>query len=206
MTTEWFAYIHEHGHMVHNSMYSFGSVQSYTSLPDNNSYTRVHEINRKEVTYLNDPRTPCQPTQRGEEMNHCIQHYIENRMGCQLPWYASETTLPKCTTPDQYGSFLKSYAEIAKLSGFSISKKTGCLPSCKLNEFTATIKDDVSKMDGGAELTGLFYYPGGQYIQKKYSYTYDFTSYIADVGGLVGLFLGYSMLSVYDNLKNIWKK
>ena len=65
---EWFVYIHERGHMVHNSMYNFGSALSYTST-DNNTWLTVHEIHRKEVSYINDPRTPCQSQPREEEMN-----------------------------------------------------------------------------------------------------------------------------------------
>ena len=58
---------------------------------------------------------------------------------------------------------------------------------------------------GSSPDSGYFYYPGGRYKQKVYHYAYDFTSYIADVGGLVGLFCGHSMLSFYDGLKNVWK-
>ena len=205
MTSEWFVYVHERGHLVHNSLYNFGIAQSYTTLLDGNTtITTVHEINRKEVTHLNDPRTPCQPKPRDVDMNTCIQHYIEKKIGCQLPWYEDKTTLPKCKEEGQFLDFLMTYEEIASLSGASIAKRTGCLPSCKRNEFALHIIDHILK-EGEATYTGYFYYPGGSYKQIVYHYTYDFTSYIADAGGLVGLFLGYSMLSFYDGLKNAWK-
>ena len=202
---EWFAYIHERDHMVHNSIYNFGNYLSYTTFPDNNSYVRVHEINRKEVTYLNDPRTPCQSKPRNKNIDDCIQHYIENKIGCQLPWNTDKTTMPTCIETEQYQDFLDTYEQIASLSGFSIAKKTGCLPSCKINEFTMTLQDLILQPDERALYSGFFYYPGGRYWQKVYHYNYDFTSYIADVGGLIGLFLGYSMLGFYDGLKNAWK-
>ena len=191
--------------MVHNSLYNFGSSLSYLTTSDNSSYVQLHEISKIEVSYLNDTRTPCQSKTREENMNNCIQHYIENRMGCQLPWHVDKTTLPKCIESGQYQSFLRSYDEIAGLSGYSISKKTGCLPSCKRNEFTVNVRNPIVIPNGLRQYSGYFYYPGGRYKQKVYHYTYDFTSYIADVGGLMGLFLGYSMLSFYDGLKNAWK-
>ena len=210
MSGEWFAYVHECGHLVHNSLYNFGNAASYSFLTDNNTFIKLHEINRKEVTYLNDPRTPCQAKPREENMNDCIQHYIENKIGCQLPWYTNATTLPKCIGNSPYQSFLGAYDEIAGLSGFSISKRTGCLPSCKINEFSLSIISHISipkesEAYQGSSYIGLFYYPGGRYMQKVYYYNYDFTSYIADVGGLLGLFLGYSMLSFYDGVKYAWK-
>ena len=146
-------------------------------------------------------------SRREEDMNDCIQHYIENEIGCQLPWYRIKTNLKKCTEKIQYQSFLDSYDKIARLSGFSISEKTGCLPSCKINEFTIHVRD-ATEIEGSqdSKFGGQFYYPGGRYIKKVYHYNYDFSSYIADVGGLVGLFLGWSMLSFYDGLKSAWKK
>ena len=195
--------------MVYNSMYNFGSAQTYTSMEPigNNTWVTVHEINRKEVSYINDPRTPCLSKPREEEMNTCIQHFIENTIRCQLPWHTDITNLSKCTEPEQYGDFLEAYDEIASLSGFSIAKKTGCLPSCTINEFTMNV---VSRMlfhfpDVGPQFNSYFFYPGARYQEKVYFYLYDFTSYIADAGGLVGLFLGFSILSIYDGLKNVWK-
>ena len=193
--------------MVYNSMYNFGSAQSYTHCTpkDNNTWITVHEIHRKEVSYLNDPRTPCLSKPREEEMNTCIQHFIEAKMGCQLPWHTVASNLSKCTEPEQYEDFMVAYDEIVSLSGFSIAKKTGCLPSCKINEFTVNVVSHITHPDEEAKYQGYFFYPGGRYQQKVYFYTYDFTSYIADAGGLVGLFLGFSILNVYDGLKYIWK-
>ena len=93
--------------MTHNSLYNFGNAVSYSYLHKQNHYVmKIHEINRKEVTYINDPKTPCQPKRREEDMNDCIQHYIENEIGCQLPWYRIKTNLKKCTEKIQYQSFL----------------------------------------------------------------------------------------------------
>ena len=85
--------------------------------------------------------------------------------------------------------------------------ETGCLPSCKRNEYSVNIIERMNVDDeyGRTMYTGYFYYPSGRYIKKDYYYTYDFSSYIADVGGLVGLFLGHSLISLYDLLKQAWK-
>ena len=191
--------------MVHNSLYSFGSAQSFTThFNDNHSLRVLHEINRIEVTYLNDQRTPCQPIRRKLDMNTCIQKYIETKIKCQLPWHSDQTTLSKCIEAEQYREFLTSYEEIAGLSGFSMAQRTGCYPSCKINKFSVTVIDHV-KGQNAWYFAGYFFYPGGQYKKKLYHLTYDFTSYIADAGGLVGLFLGFSMLSIYDKLRNAWK-
>ena len=201
-------FIHDRGHLVYNSLYNFGSVQIY-SLMEFGDYTStvIHELHRKEVSYLkDDPRTPCNATTpREEEMNTCIQHFLENKVGCQLPWHNDASNLSKCTVPDQLKKFVKAYDDIVSLSGFSIAKETGCLPSCTINEYTVNVIKRFSYQDDKPRFSAYFFYPGARYTEKVYFYTYDFTSYIADAGGLVGLFLGYSILSVYDGLKYVWK-
>ena len=42
------------------------------------------------------------------------------------------------------------------------------------------------------------YFAGGNYEVTKEYYTYDTNSFIADVGGNLGLFLGFSLLSFFD--------
>ena len=42
------------------------------------------------------------------------------------------------------------------------------------------------------------YFEGGNYEVTKEYYTYDENSFIADVGGYLGLCLGFSLLSFFD--------
>ena len=207
MTGEWYVYMHERGHMVQNSMYNFGSAVSYSTVPHNTERITVHEIHRTHVSYLNNSRTPCQSKPREVEMDTCIQHHIEKEIGCLLPWHEEKTNLAKCTMTSQYAAFITAYDKIASLSSSSIARITGCLPSCKRNEFRVNIINRIEKpTENGSEgYIGYFYYPGGRYVEKVYYYTYDFGAYIADVGGLIGLFLGHSLLSLYDLLKQTWK-
>ena len=210
MTGEWSVWIHERGHFVHNSPYNFGSTQTYTTmftLSGNKTRKTIHEIHRQEVNYLNDSKTPCQFVLREEDMNTCIQHHIEKEMRCELSWHSGMGALPKCASSDQYKHFIRAYDKIVSLSPTSISKETGCLPSCKRNEYKVKVinRGDYPNEYGHTMFMGYFYIPSGRYIKKDYYYTYGFDSYIADVGGLIGLFLGHSLLSIYDFLKQGWK-
>ena len=40
-----------------------------------------------------------------------------------------------------------------------------------------------------------------RYTELVHYYTYEWSSFIADVGGFLGLLLGYSVLSIYDEAK-----
>ena len=166
------------------------------------------EVQKKDVTYLNDDRTPCQQKPRTEEISTCIQHYIENKMRCQLPWHNQNTTFPQCIKSDQYVEFLNTYLGISSQNEAWIAKVTGCLPSCRRNEFEVKVVNriEMPPENGKCYYSGMFYYPSGSYKEKTYYYTYEFSDYIADIGGYMGLLLGYSLISFYDGFKYMLKK
>ena len=204
---EWIIYIHDKGNMLHNSLDNFGSTFSYTDTSSSNfSLTTIHEIKKRQVSYLNDKRTPCQSKPRQAEMNTCIQQYIESEIGCQLPWNNASSS-SACTESHQYQEFLTTYDKIAKLSERSIAERTGCLPSCQRNEFTVKILNRIENpSDTRGYYTGYFYYASGRYMKKSHHYEYDLFDLLADVGGYMGLLVGYSLLSVYDSIKYFCKK
>ena len=88
---------------------------------------------------------------------------------------------------------------------------TGCLASCTKDEYqTEVIAETVSKFE---QFCGFFteceeddtrfqllhlYYVNGRYEEKKQYLIYDYNSMIADIGGYMGLLLGYSLLSLYE--------
>ena len=191
LSGEWSLIIHDRNHYIHNANYKYGSAYSYTSLIGRNkSRLELYEVQKKIVTYLNDERSPCQSKARTEEIHNCIQHHIEKRLGCQLPWYNKSTTLTKCIKFEQYEEFLNSYYEISNLNEASISKITGCLPSCKRNEFKLRVVDQIdlpSLKEQKHYFNGIFFYPSGAYKKKSYYYTYDISDYIADNGPIAGL-------------------
>ena len=162
----------------------------------------------KDVTYLNDERTPCQSQPRTEEMNSCIQHYIEKTMRCQLPWHNDSKSMQRCSKPEQYDEFLKTFTKLVKKKESTIAEMTGCLPSCRRREFEMKFINRMAKplVDGKMQSSGYFYYPTGRYIEKQHFYTYTYGDFIADMGGFIGLFLGYSALDCYDAVRYLFKE
>lgn len=199
--------VHDKGHQI-SSMYTFGNDYAFTTFPDNASLVNLFEIQMEDVTYLKDKRTPCQSEPRTEDMNTCIQHYLERTMKCQLPWHNESTVLPRCTKPEQYDEFIKSYNKITRMKEASIAEITSCLPSCERREFQMKLitSKTIPLTDGQRHITGYFYYPNGRYTEKHHYYTYKTGDLFADIGGYLGLLLGYSILSCYDAFRYLCKK
>ncbi len=51
----------------------------------------------------------------------------------------------------------------------------------------------------------IFLAPGGLVLEKEIL-VYDFYDLIGNVGGFLGLFLGVSLLSIYDGIHQSWLK
>ena len=81
-----------------------------------------------------------------------------------------------------------------------IFELTGCTPGCEKSEFDLTTMQETPKAD--QKLSIYLTYLHGEYDLTEEYYIYDHISFIADIGGYLGLLLGYSLLSMYHNLVN----
>ena len=81
-----------------------------------------------------------------------------------------------------------------------IAARDFCLPSCSRDKFELNI-DTESVIPGAPEDTQLAYlsfaYNKGEYHLIEEHFLYDTWNFIPDVGGYLGLLLGYSLLSLY---------
>ena len=92
---------------------------------------------------------------------------------------------------------------------------TGCLASCNKDEFQAELSEmQVEEEDtwGGWGVTDkrslkvFVHFLNGRYEEKEQYIIYDSNSMIADIGGYMGLLLGYSLLSIYEITEQMWMK
>ena len=86
----WTVALHDRGHFVHLSTGpgAFGLDYVYKRYPSGEtnkiSFT-VNQLSVKDVSYLDDARSPC--TEEAKvDLYACVQRYLEMRLGCRLPW------------------------------------------------------------------------------------------------------------------------
>ena len=91
---------------------------------------------------------------------------------------------------------------------------TGCLSACEKYKF-ALANDDVSlsgEVNATSETLLSFTVNDGYYVEEEQYVIYDFNSFVADTGGYMGLVLGTSFLTIYDQLivllrrMKLWRK
>ena len=111
-----------------------------------------------------------------------------------------------CTLPSETWKFKNITTQLENANANTIYELTGCLASCERNEYEIT---DVSfttqranECQGGKlDLHLEFEMSKGSYKEEEQYFLYDYNSFIADVGGFLGLLLGYSMLGIYDEFE-----
>ena len=90
------------------------------------------------------------------------------------------------------------------MSEASIVAETGCRTICERREWKSslvyerTVPTDINT----TQLDLRFFFANGRYQVRKEYYTYTADDLIADAGGLLGLFLGHSILSSFDFVYN----
>ena len=86
---------------------------------------------------------------------------------------------------------------------FMLSDLTGCLPRCSQTELWADkrhLSQDDWTVPASNESQGrmeyMLYFSSGRYELREQYVVYDTDSFIADIGGYLGLLLGHSVLSL----------
>ena len=87
---------------------------------------------------------------------------------------------------------------VSGLDEREIFEKTGCTPGCSKSmiEISPEYHDNMIKKYNN-EVRLLFYYNSGEYELGEEYYIYNWGSFVADIGGYLGLLLGSSILSMY---------
>jgi hypothetical protein len=125
----------------------------------------------------------------------CMFDYIERTMNCNISWNSVDQSLCPMNVN------LKKYQEILlylqQASFNNLMKETGCVPKCKYDMFE--FEEEASEnVDWKADWISSFYLmpksASLKVIEEKYEYGYS--NLLADFGSYLGLFLGWSLLTI----------
>ncbi len=114
----------------------------------------------------------------------------------------SNVTKPKCTTKEQFDLLEKLAVDLFDKSEKDLYDITGCKASCHLSELQAVSQEQTwaTEINGTSTLRVAYYYANPRHDIWTQYVTYDYDSFIADVGGYLGLLLGHSMFSLFGFL------
>ena len=117
-------------------------------------------------------------------------------VGCRLPWDSwSSPNIQVCGTVVSLLQFAEIYEEIDTWEKQSIVNLTGCYPPCRYTEYR--MKYDMKR----TTIPGIVLRLSESKVKSKTEKViYPVESFISEVGGAMGLFLGFSFIMIWDLL------
>ena len=166
------------------------TIKSLEEIVGHFSVTKVSSINKSSK--------PCTDV-LNYSFTECIIAFINKQMNCTISWSANEET--NCDANMNLTKYQKHLLKIQFRSSRIITKMTGCLPKCKITTYRFT-EQTREKVDWNSNWMSSFYVmpKTGTINHKKEVYKVGVSELLADIGSYLGLFLGWSVLSILKDL------
>ena len=173
-------------------------------------YIRISLVQHK---LLNRPENACEEKLPYSFLS-CIKNTFSKTVGCRLPWDRwSDQKQPLCTSLDQFRQFEELYGNISSSATEGVEKATGCKKPCQYYEYRTLGVPTPSSFPHN-NVTSYFglWYVSTETVMEVETWVYPWTSLVAEFGGTLGLFLGFSFMTVWDgavfgsNSLNKWWK
>uniref|UniRef100_T1ITH0 Reverse transcriptase domain-containing protein n=1 Tax=Strigamia maritima TaxID=126957 RepID=T1ITH0_STRMM len=150
-------------------------------------------LTAKRFKILNREKQPCDTIKVVSECElKCIENALKNSTHCRLP-FTSLFELPLCLN---VAEAIDAYIKALKLAyTFDYLAKCNCSKICDEIVYTQALRIDRPETSG-SYLTFIFDDNVIEEIEEYYCYT--FIPFICDAGGNLGLFLGLSILAVFE--------
>ena len=130
----------------------------------------------------------------------CIDEFYAQQLNCSLPWTSTYYGRSKCESAVELRKFREISDSITSQTMIKQIKAKGCLkPNCKKTTWTKNTFDenwDSSNYNRTELIIDLPY--SAKVIVKQEIKLADVSTFIADCGSYLGLFLGGSVLSLTD--------
>lgn len=198
-------YVYQRGQMIiPTNTWVYGSDKKTTSIQQNTSYTFQCHILQDEEVALDQPVQRCHQPNNSTNVASCVAQYVEQKFNCSLPLLGGFTKTKACEGMKWGESAANAFQFVQQklnlMTELEIFEKTGCMPSCQRRKIHLnTIEAKQEKADD-PNIWWLLSFRDGQYNLHEEYYVYDEESLIADIGGFLGLLLGHSILSFYQNM------
>ena len=196
--------------VVPNEVKVFGSARHRVRLDCPGMQSQILNIQKTHVKALDGPTQPCSTASTTtNNASSCIANFIKREIGCNpqiLGSQYSKGTL--CNTTEQLSHFKNISSNLFGSDDYDVYAMTGCLSACEKNVYSiipeATSCADQVKY--GEQFLLTLRVNDRSYEERKQYIIYDTDSFIADVGGYMGLLLGCSIWSLYNEIEAFVKK
>ena len=130
----------------------------------------------------------------------CINEFIADELNCHLPW-TKITKFEKCKTETALESFRNLSFHMTSHEIEAKINKKGCFkPNCKKMSWIKNQYDETWSQSYDGTKFYLMIPFTSTVLERKEVLLADFSTFVADCGSYLGLFLGASVLSITDSI------
>ena len=162
-----------------------------------------YSLNLREHRKLDTPHNPCV-----EDPNYsfttCIKESLSQQTGCRLRWDTlSDQRRQECTALKQYQAILQGYKYLLGASMSKIFTRTGCFRPCKYKEYVLVEGPIQSDFISYSYFNVEFWMTSTEMTILTEILVYPWTSLMAEFGGTFSLFLGLSVMALWDGIEKL---
>ena len=196
-------FIHEKGQFWPRSgMTPFGQPKSI-SLSHNTELNIMFQL--KEVHSLNTKKNPCKKM-KNYSFTKCLQEYVRKETNCKIEFFSKEKdNTPHCKKKE-FNLYFHMLTNLKHDSLSEVQKRSGCYPKCKVVHYFYDVEKSIMTWKTNYS-SQVFLEPKSNVVKiaSEY-YEFDTNDLISSVGGNLGLFLGWSLLSISEALSVVLTK
>ena len=163
-----------------------------------------HQITLTKQKKLNLEKRPCEENP-SYSFATCTKEKLSQKIGCRLPWDRwSNQDRKVCESEREFKLFEQMYIKLYLSESDEIEEIVGCKKPCHYNEFKFVYSSP--EVAPSLENTVAFWAATRKTQVEEEVLLYPFDSFVAEFGGALGLFLGFSFMTIWQEIKGCFGK
>ena len=132
-------------------------------------------------------------------LTDCISNYIIKKVGCKASWISqsADQKVKECTKATEIQGYKEIMINLKEKALTELSTTTRCYPKCEITSYSF-FESEKKEVKFPQQWASSFFLHSSNSPQMKSSeqYIYTFPRLTSDIGGYLGLFLGWSILFI----------
>lgn len=174
------------------------SFTEYIYLEPEKTVTAILRL--QTINQISTSDNPCESDpdySRSKCIETCFHQRIVDHVGCTMPFLTAQH-INNCSDHDTVKEVMSIlYLRSGHTVGSKLLSKCKCQKACDIYMYSAQI-NNLKNRPSGASTDVFVHFPSNLVTQMEETMGYDWTVFLADIGGSLGFLLGLSVIGVIE--------